>query len=80
MFAAILDARRAKGCCRHDWMLGARRDVVGMTERSALDEFCFLEELTRDHVPRAVMNGVNCVLLKFSRQQQVPVGELSKRT
>jgi hypothetical protein len=47
-------------------MLGTRRDVVGMTECSALDGLCFLEELTRDRVPRAVMNGVNCELLKFS--------------
>ena len=31
MIPARLHARRAKGCCRHDWMLGGRKDVVGMT-------------------------------------------------
>jgi len=27
MFATSLHARRAKGCCRHDWILRSRRDV-----------------------------------------------------
>jgi len=27
MFSTSLHARRAKGCCRHDWILGARHDV-----------------------------------------------------
>jgi len=35
MIPARLHARRAKGCCRHDWMLGGRKDVVGMTGCSA---------------------------------------------
>jgi len=28
MFSTSLHARRAKGCCQHNWILRARRDVL----------------------------------------------------
>jgi len=28
MFSTSLHALRAKGCCRHDWILRTRRDVL----------------------------------------------------
>jgi len=48
MFAMSLHAQRAKGCCRHDWILRSRRDVStgyvlrgwSVTERVKLRKGC----------------------------------------
>jgi len=74
MIVARLDARRVTEYCRHEWM-----NAPWLTGRSTgyvlCGWTCFLEELTRDFLPRAVSTGVSQIVYR-SGQRQIWVSEL----